>query len=558
MAVRRLRSQLLWLIILRAVVLTTLLGSFLLIEMLTPVGAWDPQPFYYLLGATFVFSLVYWLLHRFTPLTVSLAYLQFLGDVAIVSGLVWATGGLFSPFTFLYFVVIVLASILLFRQGALWITSVSFLAFGLLAVLTYLGYLPPQVVTEDRQVEVGLSETYYRLFLHMLGFYTVAWLTSYLSENVRRSRVQIEEKTSQIETLEALNQLIVESISAGLVTTDDEGRITFVNRVAAEILERSPDELRGRGMEEVLLPAGAMAETARVLGERRAHRMEIPYASPSGRPLHLGVGVSRLAAPAGGFLFLAEDLTELKRLEEEVRFKDRMAAVGEMAAGLAHEIRNPLASMSGSAQVLCRDLPLAGDQEQLMGIIVKESQRLDGIIRDFLAYARTGILEPRETDLAEAVRETVQLMRGSELGEAYEVRVEGGPAPCVADPNQMRTVVWNLLRNAVRAMPGGGLLTVRVSREERVARLVVTDTGCGMTPEEQRRAMEPFHGSFPGGTGLGLAIVYRIVQDHGGWITIRSQSGIGTEVAVTLPLEPGRPRAAWSEAEAAPGRMGRT
>jgi two-component system sensor histidine kinase PilS (NtrC family) len=547
----RLRKQLFWLTLFRAVALTTLLASFIVIELLTPRAAWDLKPFYVLLGATFVLTVLYLLLHRFTRWMTALAYLQFLGDVLIVSGLVWATNGLFSPFTILYFVVILLASLLLFRQGALWFATASFVAYGVLAFMAYYGVSPPPLVDEEKQFELSLSSTYYRLFLHMFGFYTVAYLTSYLSESVRRTGMQIEERTSQLRKLEALNRLIVESISSALVTTDEEGRITFANKAAVEILGRPSHELQGSGLEGLMLPAGTLKEAVGALERVRAHRMEVPYAAPSGRTAHLGVAASRLAGPAGGFLFLAEDLTELKRLEGEVRFKDRMAAVGEMAAGLAHEIRNPLASMSGSAQVLRRDLELSDDQERLMGIILKESQRLDGIIRDFLDYARTGVREPREIDLAEVAQETLHLMRGSsEMTDGHQVRFEGGAAPCIADPNQMRTVAWNLLRNALRAMPDGGELTVRAGAEGNVARLEVTDTGCGMTKEEQQRAMQPFRGTFRGGAGLGLSIVYRIVQDHGGWVTIRSSKGEGTEVTVTLPREPGAAEAAPAEEQA--------
>ncbi|HUD71778.1 MAG TPA: ATP-binding protein, partial [Dongiaceae bacterium] len=214
-------------------------------------------------------------------------------------------------------------------------------------------------------------------------------------------------------------------------------------------------------------------------------------------------------------------------------------ALGEMAAGVAHELRNPLASISGSVQVLRRDLRPQGDAGDLMEIVVKESKRLDGIIRDFLAFAKPGRFHPEETELSGVLRETLSLLENSdERRPDHRVLVDAsaGPVPACVDVNRMKQVFWNLAKNALKAMPEGGTLTARARLTgPQQAEVVFADTGVGMSDDEVTENFQPFHGSFRGGTGLGLAIVYRIVQEHDGRIRVRSRRGVGTEIVISLP-----------------------
>jgi two-component system, NtrC family, sensor histidine kinase PilS len=238
-------------------------------------------------------------------------------------------------------------------------------------------------------------------------------------------------------------------------------------------------------------------------------------------------------------IYIFQDLTEIRVLEEEVALKKRMVALGEMAAGVAHELRNPLASISGSVQVLRRDLQPRGEAGELMEIVVKESKRLDGIIRDFLLFARPGRFHPEEAEIGQLLRETLSLLENSdERRPDHRVVVECGPEPVPAriDADRMKQVFWNLAKNALRAMPEGGTLTVRARRASGDrAEVIFADTGVGMSEDEVNENFQPFHGSFRGGAGLGLAIVYRLVQEHGGRIRVRSRRGAGTEIAISLP-----------------------
>jgi two-component system sensor histidine kinase PilS (NtrC family) len=240
-----------------------------------------------------------------------------------------------------------------------------------------------------------------------------------------------------------------------------------------------------------------------------------------------------------GYLVVFQDLTEIRRLEQEVRTKEKLAAVGEMAAQLAHEIRNPLGSIRGSAQVLMTEPGLGDEQGRLLAIISRESMRLSDTLNRFLFEARPSSRERGPVDLRPLVEEAVTLLRnGSELRPDHEVVLESdaGPHVCMADPDQIKQVFWNLARNAVEAMPDGGRLDVRLRRQGGEVVLSVRDEGRGMGRDELGRMFEPFRTSSAMGTGLGLAIVFRIVRDHGGDIEVRSVPRRGTEIDVRLPL----------------------
>jgi two-component system sensor histidine kinase PilS (NtrC family) len=239
-------------------------------------------------------------------------------------------------------------------------------------------------------------------------------------------------------------------------------------------------------------------------------------------------------------LFTFQDLTEIKRLEREIRMKENLATMGEMAAGMAHEIRNPLASISGSVQVLREGLGLEGENSRLMEIIVRESERLSGILNDFLVYARPPRFKPDDIDLREIVEETATLMRNSsEVQDDHEIvlAMPEGPVKVFADANQMKQIAWNLARNAIKAMPGGGRLEVLLDAND-TGEVVMKfrDEGVGLGNGEAHRMFMPFKGNFTHGSGLGLAIVYRMVQDYNGSISVDSLSPQGTEISVRFPV----------------------
>ena len=248
-------------------------------------------------------------------------------------------------------------------------------------------------------------------------------------------------------------------------------------------------------------------------------------------------------------------MTDLRRLERNARLQQRLAAVGEMAAGIAHEIRNPLASMSGSIQVLRQELPLNAEQAQLMDIMLRESERLNDTIRSFLAYARPQRFAVSRLDVRKTLQDTAMLIRhGSDAREDHviEVDVPAEPVWYEADENQIRQVVWNLATNGLRAMARGGRLRLAVVATPAEVELIVEDQGRGIPEEELDEIFQPFHSSFEKGTGLGLPIVHRIVTDYGGTIQVSSRVALGTAFRVKLPLRAagqGIPVAPRAEAE---------
>src|SRR5438034_309529 len=385
----------------------------------------------------------------------------------------------------------------------------------------------------------------YSLVAHLVSFIAVAYLASYLTENLRRTGRELEMRRDDLAQLRDYNDNIIESMNSGLLTTDPEGAITFANRGAAEITGRPITDLTRRNILEVLGRSSDFLSRVRAaLESERRFRSELDYEDGRGRRLFLGFTVSVLRDRSGdplGMIFIFQDLTEIRALEDEVALKKRMVALGEMAAGVAHELRNPLASISGSVQVLKRDLKPQGEAAELMDIVIKESKRLDQIIRDFLLFAKPGRFHPESADLAKVLRETLSLLENSEeLRPHHRVETRFRPETIRVDldVNRMKQVFWNLAKNALRAMPEGGTLTVSAfGPGDGQVTVTFADTGIGMSEEDIASNFQPFHGSFASGTGLGLAIVYRIIEEHGGRIRVKSRRGKGTEIAVHLPRQ---------------------
>jgi two-component system sensor histidine kinase PilS (NtrC family) len=405
------------------------------------------------------------------------------------------------------------------------------------------GVVPPAGLVDV--LHAPARALFYSAFVLGVACVTVALLGSYLAEGLQRAGRQLEEAAVEVADLRELNQVIVDSIQSGLIMTDATGHIRHVNSFGEGILGRPAGELLGLRVRDVLAsPLLGQAELEARAASRALARLEMSYRHPKGSDLDLGVSVTPLATAEetqGGYLVVFQDLTDVRRLEAEVRTNEKLAAVGEMAAHLAHEIRNPLGSIRGSAQVLAGERGFNDEQGHLLNIISRESKRLSDTLNRFLFQARsTG--GPRDVvDLRPLLEEAVTLLRnGPEIGAMHDVRFEAddGPHLCLADPDQITQVFWNLARNALEAMPGGGDLEIRLRRVGGEVLFIVRDQGRGIDREERRRVFEPFRSSSPMGTGLGLSIVYRIVREHGGDISVRSGPARGTEVEVRLPRVP--------------------
>ena len=464
---------------------------------------------------------------------------QFFFDALLITWLVWRTGDLTSPYITLYIVLVSIASAFLMARETILLASFCVLLFAVLSLSVAMGFLNSFGVTPSSEKIVQI------IAFNGGALLLVGLLAARLSDR-SASGEELKQTAKTLASLRLLHERIVESIRSGLITTDLEGNIYTLNSAACEITGYTSDQLIGRSIATLfgdIEQSMSLTFESIEIGEQPP-RFEADLITPEGFAVRVGYGISSLFSETGettGLIITFQDLTEIRSMEESVRRKDRLAAVGRVAAGLAHEIRNPLGAMRGAIQVLESQTPRGTAQASLMEIILRESDRLNKIISNFLTYARPRVSNFSEIDVREAIGDTVMLLKHSpDVKEQHKLEtiLPRGPVLLAADPTQLKQIFWNLARNALNAMPEGGVLKVETDKiaYNRV-RIVFTDTGCGMSPEQVERLFEPFSDSTTGGTGLGLSIVYQIIRDHNGTINVRSRENEGTTITIELPTE---------------------
>lgn len=545
-----LRRKLLWLMGLRAATVTALLGSAILIKIKAP-GEGQIDPFFVVIAATYALTAVYALTLKYFERYRLLVDAQLATDALTVSLIVLFTGGVTSYFSSLYALPIIAASMLQFRRGGLTVAVFSSLVYAGLVLVQYetiFGF----VTGNDTVVSLpAIRVAVYSVGLNTFGFLGIGVLSGSLAEGLRRADAQLELASTEIADLQAFNQYVIDSLTSGLATTDNNARLLTFNRSAEIITGLAAGSVRGRRVADVLQLAPEVEATLLDdLRGARGRRVDVMHVRPDGRQIEIGLSAVPLmtSGTRAGFIFTFQDVTEIRKLERDARIQQRLAAVGEMAAGIAHEIRNPLASMSGSVQVLRDELPLTNEQAQLMDIVLRESERLNDTINNFLAFARPQRLSASCLDVRDLARDTAILLRNSpecQAGHAIDVVIPPTPVLFEADEGQIRQILWNLATNGLRAMPNGGRLRISVELEavpdsavqdsaETIGDVIfsVEDEGIGIPPEDLDVIFQPFRGAFERGTGLGLAIVHRIVSDYNGEIRVTSRPGSGTQVRI--------------------------
>jgi len=532
------------LIAVRVVVVTTLLLAALIIQY--TVAEVLPIDYLYATAAvTYVLTLIYIGAGQlFRSRIINLA-IQLAGDLLVETMLVYFTGALDSPFSFLYLVSIITASTMLYRRGGLFAASGAVILYGVLGDLIYNNVIPLPQQSWIVPTTWTASRLYLNIGTNFAGFYATALLTAYISEKLQKTSEELDEKGKIVAALRALNQNVVESIPSGLITLSTEGIASFVNPAGCQILRTESRSVIGHHVSELgFFRPEEWEDARRTLASESVVRIEKNNFRVGDEDRSLGYAVTPLRTLEGtesGYTLIFQDLTEMKQLEAELRLKDRMAAVGELSAGIAHEIRNPLAAIAGSVQVLQKSNSLSPQEQRLMSIILKESERLNKSIADFLRFVRPQDRRPTAFDIAASLSETLDLLANSpELRADHRIERQISPPAftIVGDADQIRQVFWNLARNAFQAMPHGGMLRVSTEVLADVYRICFTDSGRGMSELDLRRLFQPFRTNFPSGTGLGMAISYRIVQAHGGDIDVASRSGMGTTITVSLPQRP--------------------
>ncbi|MBI1911335.1 MAG: PAS domain S-box protein [Deltaproteobacteria bacterium] len=487
---------------------------------------------------TIIYALV---LHRIANLRL-FTYAQVMMDIALVTVIVYITGGTESYLQTLYPLAVIGSSILLSKRGGFIAASVSSIAYGVLIDMDFYGMLPEKYKVFDSPIIPAWEDVFTTVSTNILAFFTVAYLTGHLAERTARVEKELEEKEVDYEKLEVLNRHIVENITSGIMTLDEKLRITSFNREAEAVTGYTLKDVYYRDVNDIF---PEMMSNGHDTG---GVRLEKKFKKKSGDEICLGFTVSQGQGGDADSIIIFQDLTQLKAMEEQLRRDEKLKALGELSVGIAHEIRNPLASISGSIQVLKGELDLSGDNEHLMEIVLRETERLNALITDYLLFARPAQEKRERIDLSGLINETVKIFMNCKEADSINInnQIEDG-IYIEGDSRQLGQVFWNLFINAAHAMPDGGSLTITSrfdfitergsGRPSSFIDIKISDSGQGITSENLNRIFDPFFSTKDQGTGLGLAIVHRIVTSHGGSIGVKSRFGKGTTFRIRLPLE---------------------
>ena len=514
-----LRPRLVWVTAFRTAAATLLLAVYgvrLLSRPSTEALAGADLLSLWMVGSIYLVVLVQALFLRNSKPGARSALVHVAGDVAIATALVFLTGGPESPFTFTYLLTVVGAAILLGQWGALAAATACSASFLVLVAAVSSGTLRTPVAVPA----LSVGRLAFLCASNVLAQFLTAVLTGFLARQLTTAGGQLSARERDLRELTRLQQQILAAMPSGLLTCDVDGRITYVNRAAQQIL--GLDRGDAPGNVEELIPGVRTLFTGRP-------RSEVTVTTPAGRRI-LGLTVSALGAQPSPLLVVFQDLTDLRRAEQELRRADRLAELGALSAQLAHEIRNPLAAMRGSAQLLS---PGADpDTQRLVEILTREADRLGELVTDFLVFARPPAPVLRSCDLDELLRQTIELLQSDPLASGVRVEVTPGGHHAEVDPDQVKQVLLNLLRNALAAAGKGGRVRAFFSRVDGQVRIHVWDSGGSIATADLPRIFEPFFTKRPGGTGLGLSTVHSIVRAHGGEIRVSSSPGEGTEFVV--------------------------
>jgi len=502
---------------------------------------------YFLIALIYFLTFSYVIALKYIKNPSRLAYIQILLDTIFITAIIYTTGGIESIFSFLYLLNIISGGIILYRHGGMVMASFSSVLYGTFLDLTYYELIQPIGYRFPYIQEYQSSEIFYMILVNVAAFYLVAFLSSFLSEQIRRGRVELKAKQKDIADLEMLKENIIQSVSSGLVALNGHGKIIVFNRGAERIFNIDSGDAIGKDINDIIpfiMP---------YLKVNKPNKFsQLSYKRSDGQQIELLLNISPLKEQDGrkkGEILVFQDTTRIREMEREVKRMEDLAMLGELAAGIAHEIRNPLASISGSIQVLDdglskEDAPI---NKRLMEIILREINRLNHLVNDFLQFARPQRVEIGEFDLNQLIMDTFYIFQNSQNWSQHldvETRFFS-PLRIKSDQQQVKQVFWNIFLNACEAMPEGGLIRVRTDKFREFnrkgelvdsVRVKVEDNGPGIEPEVIKDMFKPFSTTKEGGSGLGLAIVKRIVEGFGGEVSGQNLQNGGAAITILLPL----------------------
>ncbi|MEK6581399.1 MAG: ATP-binding protein [Nitrospirota bacterium] len=517
------------LITIRVIFVTLLLGSFFILQ----VGYRNfphPRATLNLIIALYTLTIVYSILLNRVKMHALFAYVQLFIDASAINILIYLTGGIESWFSFIMPLTVMSASAVLDRRAGYIIATFNSILYGIIIDLQYYKLLPIEY-------DMTLTEKafLYNIFAHISAFYLVAFLSGYLSSRLEKTTHALEQTDSDLRELSLFNEELIENIPSGIFTTDTEGRILIFNRAAENITGVGRKIALSRSIDEIFPFIARGADIERLEGV-------ISHQKAGDRIISLTISELRdIAEKNKGFIGIFQDITQFKEMETEIKQKEKWAAIGELSANIAHEIRNPIASLKGSVEMLRENIVTEEHKKRLMEIALKEMDRLNNIISDFLTYSSPRPAEFNTFDLNLMLDDTLELLAHTApaQNEITIRKILKAPPDIYADNQKLRQVFWNLGMNAIQAMPDGGELSVSTRESDNFIEIIFRDTGVGISQENIGKVFYPFFTTKDEGTGLGLAIAYRIIEEHNGKINITSNNS-GTTFKVVIPYVNGK------------------
>jgi len=540
--------RILFLIISRIIIMTIFLAMTIFIDIkrqLFAISYATINYFYFIVAVIYLFSAIYIILYKFRVNFKSNIYLQITVDIIAVTSLIFMFGNTQIDYSLFYTLIIIYSAIFLGRKSGMFVASFSSIFYGLFLNLEFYKLIPSvPIIKFDYEINAGDALT--NLMVRITSFYVLAFLVSFIVEQEKKSASLLEKKESEFNQLDLLFRSIVESVYTGVMTVDLNNIIKTFNNAAEEITGFSREKVQGLNVGDVL-PEFIPLLNKETIDEQIKTRIEIVTKGKKGDRINLGLSVSPLKGKSEnqiGNILIFQDITQIKQMEKALEKSRNMALIGEMAAGWAHEVRNPLAAITGSIELLKQGVELEGTNKRLMEIVLRSKDQLEHFVRDFLLLARSVPVSREHVDLNKIIEESLENIKLNKefSGKVKIKKIFSKNAGAFANKEQIRQIINNLLLNAVQAMEEGGVLSVETKLTElndgkKYAQIKISDTGCGIKEDDLNRIFEPFFTNKEKGTGLGLAIVNHIVEGYNGKIEIESAADKGTICRVWLPVD---------------------
>jgi len=536
------------LIISRIVIITLLLGITVFIDIRRQsffISSDTINVFYFVVAIIYLFSCAYVILHKLKVDYRYNIYLQIAVDVFTITSLIFMFGNTQIDYSLFYTLVIIYSAIFLGRKGGFFVASIASIFYGIFLNLEFY-QLAPSLPILKVDYEMNAADALTNLIVRITSFYVLAFLASFIIEQEKKTSTLLEAKASEFNQLDRLFRSIVESVYSGVMTIDLNNVIKTFNAAAEEITGFSRAKVQGLNIQDVF-PEFLQFLNKETIDEQNKARIEIVITGRNREKINLGLSVAPLIGKSSkqiGNILIFQNITQIKQMEKALEKNRNMALIGEMAAGWAHEVRNPLAAITGSIELLKQGMKPEGTNKRLMEIVLRGKDQLENFVRNFLLLART---VPAARETVDVNRIIEEILEAIVLNKAWNGKIEinklfSKDVRIFANKEQVRQILNNIIANAVEAMEEGGLLFVETKRFESddrktYAEIIISDTGCGIAEDDLSKVFEPFFTKKIQGTGLGLAIVNHLVEGYKGKIEILSREGQGTICRLLLPIE---------------------